>query len=725
MAIVCPVGELKPFEITGFKTLSGLNVYNANTVVKLSLNLGQLATARVSSFTDEVRLVLSGLFPECEQDALVASYLADAILAADLELRRAMNFYSFPTVATLVSDPSESNSVIVWESDDPQMSRAAASAVVDAVSEATRDGDATSKYSLARELNLERAKKRRLSNSTAVLVAAAKRNRIPFEFVARNHLRLGQGKNQKQLFSTISGSTSFASAKVALDKRLGNRLLAQAGLPVPRQLTVRSKSEAVAAAKQLGKSVVVKPAQGNQGRGVSVKLRGRRAIEAAFDIACQVAQSDRYGVLVEEFIAGPEYRATIVDFRVVAAVLCCPPQVTGDGEKTLRHLIDDLNREPDRDGRRLSPLEIDDDLLRHLSLHHLTMETIPIAGQQVVLRPNGHLARGGVPVDVTNSVHPDNHKLCERIARVIGLSIAGLDLIMPDIAQSHKDVGCTVIEVNARPGIEFHLWPRAGTARDVSEIILANMYDDPASSEVATVLVLGDRHTSMVAKAIQHRFMAEGRSIGLLSKKGAYINTAPQEFSQRATPQMLARDPLLEALVYAASPARISENGLGLGACHAVSVTATDVENCELLKNLAKAVLNAGNRGCFIVDNEDFVSRQALSALPVERLILTSAETELGPDLRRHLQRGGLALSMRWSTDGSGAKMTLASGSGELVAEPATFASRPPQLKAAMHAMAISYLAKRDAWFDEVASPPSNRPYANGVQQQAGVSLLR
>ena len=332
-----------------------------------------LAATRISDLSAQARSTLSEMFPDCAQDALVPQYIADAIRSADLELRRAMNFYSSLTVASLVSDPSQGALAIVWESDDPQMSRAAASAVVEAVGEAARGEDAAPKYARARELNLERAKKRRLSNSTAVLVAAAKRNRIPFEFVGRNHLRLGQGKHQKQLFSTISGSTSFASAKVALDKRLGNRLLAQAGMPVPRQITVRTKPEAVAAAKQLGKTVVVKPAQGNQGRGVSVKLRGRRAVEAAFDIAL----SERCGVFVEQFIAGPEYRATVVDFHVVAAVMCCPPQVTGDGEKTIRHLIDDLNREPDRDGRRLSRLEIDDELLRHLSLRRLTLGVCP------------------------------------------------------------------------------------------------------------------------------------------------------------------------------------------------------------------------------------------------------------------------------------------------------------------------------------------------------------
>ncbi|MER8957118.1 ATP-grasp domain-containing protein [Mesorhizobium sp. M0833] len=710
--------ELGKIEITSFKVLSGLNVHSTNTVVKLTLNVGRPAGSRISDFTALARSALSEMFPGCAQDALVPQYIADAILSADLELRRAMNFYSFSPMASLVGDPSESHLAIVWESDDPQMSRAAASAVVEAVGEAAQGEDGAPKYAQARELNLERAKKRRLSNSTAVLVAAAKRNRIPFEFVARNHLRLGQGKHQKQLFSTISGSTSFASAKVALDKRLGNRLLAQAGITVPRQITVRTKSEAVAAAKQLGKTVVVKPAQGNQGRGVSVKLRGRRAVEAAFDIAHDIPHSERYGVLVEQFIAGPEFRATVVDSHLVAAVMCCPSQVIGDGEKTILDLIDDLNREPDRDGRRLSPVEIDDELLRHLALHRLTPESVPISGQPLVLRPTGHLARGGIPVDVTSSVHPDNKQLCERIAKVIGLSIAGIDLIMPDIARSYKEVGCTVIEVNARPGIEFHLWPRAGISRDVSEIILANMYNEPGSSEIATVLVIGDRHTGAVATAIDHRFQAEGRRVGLLSKRGAYINTVPQEFGRRTTPQMLARDPFLEALVYAASPDRLWASGLCLGACRAVSMTRTDADNGTVLEDLAQRVLQCGNQGYFIVNSEDEWPRRALSTLPTTRLILVSSEPDIDTDLRRHLQSGGLVLTLRWSTDGSGTKMALVSRSGELAAEPVASMSqsRPPQIRAAMHAMVMSYLAKKDGWFDEVPPVPSVRPETNDVR---------
>ncbi len=631
-----------------------------------------------------------------------------------------MNFYSSLGLPFLVSDPSQGALEIVWESDDPQMSRAAASAVVEAVCEVARGENAAPKFAHLRELNLERAKKRRLSNSTASLVAAAKRHGIPFEFVSRNHLRFGQGKHQKQLFSTISGSTSFVSAKVALDKRLGNRLLAQAGMPVPRQIAVRTKSDAVAAAKQLGKTVVVKPAKGNQGRGVSVHLRGRRAVEAAFDIA----RSERYAVLVEQFIAGPEYRVTVVDFHVVAAVMCCRPQVTGDGEKTIRHLIDDLNREPDRDGSRLSRLEIDDELLRELSLRRLTLESVPIPGQPVVLRPTGHLARGGVPVDVTSSVHPDNKQLCERIASVVGLSIAGVDLVMPDIARSHREVGCTVIEVNARPGVEFHLWPRAGTSRDVSEIVLANLYHNPGSSNVATVLVVGDRHTNVVATAIEHRFQAEGRRVGLLSKRGAYINSVPQESGQRITPRMLARDPALEALVYAASPERVWANGLGLGACHAVSMTPSDVDNGKMLGELARRMLLHANRGYFIVDKEDDGSRGALSTLPRARLILITIETDLDADLQQHLHKGGLVLSIRWRADGSGAEMALMSGSGELAAEPFPSMSqlRAPQVRAAMHAMAMSYLANSDGWFDEEilsSSSPSNQGVESGVQLSA------
>ncbi|MBZ9661138.1 acetate--CoA ligase family protein [Mesorhizobium sp. ESP-6-4] len=656
----------------------------------------------------------------------MAQYIADAIRCADLELCQEMNFFSSLATPAFVSDRAHETFSLVWESDDPQMSRAAASAVVDAIDEAARGEDPAAKYMEARAQNLEKAKKRRLSNSTAVLVATAKRKCIPFEFVARNHLRLGQGKHQKQLFSTISGSTSFASAKTALDKRLGNRLLALAGIPVPRQITVRTKAEAVAAAKQLGKSVVVKPAQANQGRGVSVKLRGRVAIEAAFERAYALRNkqhSEHSGVLVEQFIAGAEYRATVVDFRVAATVMCRQPEVIGDGEKTIRDLIDELNQEPDRDGRRLCRVEIDDELLRHIRLQRLSLESVPIAGKPVVLRPTGHLARGGIPVDVTDSVHPDNTQLCERIAKVFGLSIAGIDLIMPDIAISHKEVGCAVVEVNARPGIEFHLSTRAGNSRDVSDLILTNLYDDPASSEVATILVIGDRHTSMVAKAIDHRFQAEGRRIGLLSKRGAYINTVPLELGQRVTPQTLTRDPFLEALIYAASPDRIWTKGLGLAACHAVSIAPSGAEHNEVLGDLFGKVLQRVNRGNFIVDEEDEISRRALSTLSPAKLILVSAKSYLDADLLRHLQNGGLALFLKWSVDGSGAKMVLASGSGDLATEPiaSLSLSRPPLIRADMHAMAVSYLAKRDGWFDQVAvrsAPPVDRRDMDEARQR-------
>ncbi|RWB14358.1 MAG: ATP-grasp domain-containing protein [Mesorhizobium sp.] len=703
-----------PIAVVWFRTLLGTNVYSVNTVVKLALEMSPSVKARVSDLAPEARSALSRLFPVCTQDASVPQYIADAIQFADRELCREMNFYSSPTAA-VVSDAAQGSFSVVWESDDPQMSRAAALAVVDAIGEAARGGDPTENYTRAQNANLERAKKRRLSNSTAVLVAAAKRRRIPFEFVARNHLRLGHGKHQKQLFWAISGSTSFASAKTALDKRLSNRLLAQAGMTVPRQITVRTKAEAVSAAKQLGKSVVVKPAQANQGRGVSVKLRGRHAVEEAFERAYALRNrkhSENNGVLVEQYVMGSEYRATIVDYRLVAAIICRPPEVMGDGEKTLRDLIEELNREPDRDGRQLCRVEIDDELLRHIRQHRLSLESVPVAGKHVILRPTGHLARGGVPVDVTGEVHPENQQLCERIAKAFGLSIAGIDLIMPDIAISHKEVGCCVLEVNARPGIEFHLSPRGGASRDVSELILATLYKAPELSAVATLLVVGDRHTSMVAKAINRRLQADGRRTGLLSKRGAYIDSVPQELGQRPTPPMLTRDPSLEALIYAASPERIWIKGLGLGVCHVVSVTPPSAENSEILDDLFCKVLQRVSRGYFIVDREDIVSRRALSALSPPKLILVSTGTDLDPDLRRHLLSGGLALFMRWSSDGSGAKMVLASASEELATEsiPSGSLSRPPLIRAEMDAMAISYLAKKDDWFEsEAVALPSSR----------------
>ncbi|MBZ9882701.1 ATP-grasp domain-containing protein [Mesorhizobium sp. CA10] len=695
-------------------------------MVKLTLKLGSLATRHVSDFAPEVRLALSGLFPSCSQDALVAQYIADAIRLADLELCREMNFYSSLTTPAFVSDRAQDTFAVIWESDDPQMSRAAASAVVDAIDEAARGEDPTTKYTQARKLNMEKAKKRRLSNSTGVLVAAAKRKCIPFEFVARNHLRLGQGKHQKQLFSTISGSTSFASAKTALDKRLGNRLLAQAGMTVPRQITVRTKAEAVSAARQLGRSVVVKPAQANQGRGVSVKLRGRHAVEEAFERAYALRgrqHSTHNGVLVEQYVAGSEYRATVVDYRLVAAVICRPPQVVGDGQKTVRDLIDDLNNEPDRDGRYLCRVGIDDELLRHITQRRLSLDSVPVIGKLVTLRPTGHLAGGGIPVDVTGEVHPENQQLCERIARVFGLSIAGIDLIMPDIAISHKEAGCCVVEVNARPGIQSHLSPRGGASTDVSELILTNLYETPDSAAVTTLLVVGDRHTSMVAKEIDRRLQAEGRRVGLLSKRGAYINSVPQDVGQRMTPLALTRDPSLEALILAASPDKIWTKGLGVSACHAVSIMPQNPESSEILDGLFARVLRRINHGYFIVDREDVMSRRALSTLSSAKQVLVSAGTDLDPDLLRHLQNGGLAVVVRWSSDGSGAKMVLASGTGELAIEPIPSASlsRPPLIRANMDAMAVSYLGKRDGWFDQVAvrsAPPVDRRDMDEARQR-------
>ena len=262
----------------------------------------------------------------------------------------------------------------------------------------------------------QRAERRRISSSTAVLKRAASRLGIPFEFITRRQLRLGHGVHQQRCLSTMGGSTSYSAVLMSLDKHVSNLQLTQLSLPVPRQFKVANVAEGVTALERIGGAVVVKPIQGNQGRGITIGVKNRQEVDAAF----QLAAAEGHGVLIEELVVGKDYRLTVIGGKFAAALMCVPPQIRGDGVHTIRQLIDELNAEPDRDKLRFSPITFDHELEDHLDALGYRLGSIPAPGQLIAVRATGHVSRGGIPIDVTDLVHPDNRKVSEDAVRAIG-----------------------------------------------------------------------------------------------------------------------------------------------------------------------------------------------------------------------------------------------------------------------------------------------------------------
>ena len=379
------------------------------------------------------------------------------------------------------------------------------------------------------------------------------------------------------------------------------------------------------AIERMGFPAVVKPARGNQARGVTAGLRTPEEVGPAFERAA----SEQSGVVVERGIVGTNYRLLVIAGRFVAALACLPPTVTGDGQRSIRELIRALNQEPDRDDLRLSSVVLDADLDRQMRLEGCVLEDVLIEGRTIPLRATGNIATGGGPVDVSDIVHPDHRQLAERAALGVGLDIVGVDYISTDIALSYRDVGGSIVDVNSRPDLCAHVWPRSGFSRDVASPILDFLFPDGSSGSVSTLLIAGDRGTRRVGHATEALLRSSGLTVGLALKDEAYLNGRALGFRgrklQRAA-RTLLRDPALECLVSAVSLRKAIRYGLCVDTCDAAAILPGEHEQHIPSYVRGIDVLVKATRGRFVVMSDDETALAALGKVDPQRLILVAAK---------------------------------------------------------------------------------------------------
>jgi len=431
-----------------------------------------------------------------------------------------------------------------------------------------------------------------LGPSTAALRAEAQRRGIPVRRVGRGSLLVvGYGSRQRRLWASLTSQTSCVAADLAGDKLLTKDVLRRAGIPVPPGVVVRSRREAARALATLGPPVVVKPIDGNQGRGVSLNLCGPAEVKAAFTAAAAYGRR----VLVEKHIAGRHYRLLVVDGRLEAAAERRPAEVTGDGEKTIQELVEQVNRDPLRgEGhqRPLTRIDIDAVAVLLLARQGLTPQSVPEAGRRVVLRENGNLSTGGTARDVTDEVHPDNARLAVRAARIVGLDVAGVDMVGKDIRVPLTGGGGAVIEVNAAPGLRMHLHPSEGSPRNVAVPILDHLFAGSdtelkvpwvrrgpwarRAGRIPVVSVTGTNGKTTVSRLVAHILAASGLTVGLAATDGAWIGDEKIMSGDCAGPKTagaILTDPAVEAAVLETARGGIIRDGLAFDWCDVGLVT--------------------------------------------------------------------------------------------------------------------------------------------------------
>ncbi len=507
-----------------------------------------------------------------------------------------------------------------------------------------------------------------LGPSTASIVDAAAARDIPFIRLNEGNLvQLGHGTRQRRIWTAETDSTSAIAESISRDKDLTKNLLASCGLPIPEGRVVTSPEDAWEAAEDIGLPVAIKPTDANHARGVSLELTLREQIEAAYHVAAQEGSE----VMVERFIPGIEHRLLIVGNRLVAASRGQISQVVGDGHSTIDQLIDSqINSDPrcgEDESFPIEPLLLDREPAVRLELERqgCNAVSIPAVGKKIVLRRYGQLAD-----DVTDEVHPEVAQAAALAARVVGLDIAGVDIVAEDISRPLEEQRGAIVEVNAGPGLLMHLKPARGKPRPVGEAIVANLFPHDDSGRIPIIGITGSRDSTLIARQIAWFIHLSGKHVGLACREGLYLDKRQIDARNSvswAAGQRLLINRTVEAAVFQNDAAMILGEGLAYDRCQVGLVTDIDmagdlshfdIHNADQLYHVLRTQVDTVLPGGVAVLNADEPALARMADLCDGEVIFYGISAEQ-PALAAHRAKGGRALYLREN------RIMLASGAVE------------------------------------------------------------
>jgi cyanophycin synthetase len=526
-----------------------------------------------------------------------------------------------------------------------------------------RPADADPSFDLAaqRDAFIRFAQRRALGPSTASLVHAAEERGIPWlRLNELSLIQLGYGNRQQRIQATITGRTSHIAVELASDKEETNRMLANLGLPVPKQRLVQSPERAVAAAERIGYPVVTKPYNGNHGRGVSIGLRAAEEVIAGFHRAQEHSRS----VIVESFITGFDHRMLVVNNELVAVARREPGKVVGDGVHTIAELVAIANRDPRRGighEKVLTMLDLDDAALALLAERGLTPDSVPEAGTDVYLRLTANLSTGGTATDLTDVVHPDNAEMAVRAIQAIGLDVGGVDFLTPDITQSYKDIGGAICEVNAAPGFRMHMAPSAGRPRDVAGKVLDMLFPGGAQATIPIAAITGTNGKTTTARMLAHIHKLAGRRVGLTTTDGVYIDgqrTVEGDMTGPTSARIVLGDPAVEVAVLETARGGLLRSGMAMrhvdvGAVLNIQPDHLGQKGIETLEQLAEVkrtvVEIATDTAVLNADDPNTLRMAAYTEARHVCYVTVDPQHEL---VREHVRAGGRAITLEAGLNG-------------------------------------------------------------------------
>jgi cyanophycin synthetase len=461
----------------------------------------------------------------------------------------------------------------------------------------------------------------RLGPSTGAIVDAAVARGIPFRRLTSGSLvQFGWGSKQRRIQAAEIDSTSAIAESIAQDKDLTKLLLKAAGVPVPDGRPVADLEDAWAAAEEIGWPVVVKPQDGNQGKGVTSNILTREHLAICF----RVAKEFREDIMVERYLPGHDFRILVVGDKMIAAARRDPPHVIGDGEHSIRELVAEENKNPRRGDGHATPMtriRIDDIAVARLDLQGYKPDSVPPKGARVMMRNNANLSTGGAAADVTDDVHPEVAARAVAAARMVGLDVCGVDVVCNSVTRPLEEQGGGIVEVNAAPGLRMHAFPSFGKGRAVGEAIVDLIYPDNCDGRIPVVAVTGTNGKTTTVRLITHLLAANGLRVGMTNTDGVYVQGRRIDTGDCSGPRSarnVLMHPDVDAAVFETARGGLLREGLAFDVCKVAVVTnigvgdhlglnyITTIDDLAVLKrvvvqNVAKdgmAVLNAADPIC-------------------------------------------------------------------------------------------------------------------------------
>lgn len=489
--------------------------------------------------------------------------------------------------------------------------------------------------------------------STNSIIQEAMRRNIPcIRLNDQSLVQLGFGANQKRIQATIASTTSCIAVELAGDKEATKKILEGADVPVPKGQIIYDEEELKEAIEYVGYPIAIKPVDGNHGKGATTDINN---IEDAVE-ALKAAQQYSRRVICERFIRGRDFRALVINYRFVAAAMRTPAAVTGDGIHTIQQLIDIENTNPKRgNGHQnvLTAIKVDDTTVNLLAKKGYTLDTILADGEECWLKPTANLSTGGTATDITGIVHPSNIALFERIARVIGLDICGIDIIATDLSSPIKETGGAILEVNAAPGFRMHLDPTNGLPRNVAAPVLDMLFPYDSQGTIPIVAVTGTNGKTTTTRLVAHMAKKVGYNVGYTTTDGIYIKdelVMKGDCSGPASAQFVLKDSAVQFAVLECARGGILRAGLGFPFCHAAVITnvAEDhlglngIDTIEKLARVKAVVAETVLPTGYAILNADDDLVYAMKDKVKSKVALFSMY-ENNIRIKRHCQQGGLA----------------------------------------------------------------------------------